>query len=365
MTAGAFLFYRGELASIKTVTVNDVLYALDDITGGRCVTDRAVLVRGKHPFVMTKSSDIPGKACTEMPGLVFGNPAAPVKKIAVTMTLTESCIELSGALGIDVIVAHHPIADAANSGGVTLRNYLSLYGIAVFELHEAFHGLHPGIAFIHGHRVFRTDISYGNVPGNIVMVGKALSSIYTLGNILDRITLYTGILEEEQLLLAEQSLRKCPQITEATVATTARILVGERDTPVQTVIHIFPHTGFTAQQLRTIKQEHPEADTVIASISHLLPGHELIDTAKELGMNLLLGNSHTLEIMENGMPLAAAIQILLPQTQVIILRERVTATPLKQAGNALIREYAAKMAEEFLIPRQGAKISNIHGKGGN
>ena len=63
------------------------------------------------------------------------------------MTLTESCIELAGATGVNVIITHHPIADAANSGGVTLENYLGLYNISAIELHEAFHGLHPGLSF--------------------------------------------------------------------------------------------------------------------------------------------------------------------------------------------------------------------------
>ncbi len=63
------------------------------------------------------------------------------------MTMTEGSIELAGATGVDAIVAHHPIAEAANSGGVILKNYLDLYNVAAFELHEAFHGLHPGIPF--------------------------------------------------------------------------------------------------------------------------------------------------------------------------------------------------------------------------
>ena len=136
------------------MTGRDVLWALDKITGGRCVKGLEDIFSGKNRFVVSKSSNIPGKGCMETPGLVCGDLGAEVKKIAVTMTLTECNIELAGASGVDAIIAHHPIVEAANSGGVTMRGYLNLYGLSVFELHEAFHGLHPGIALIHGHKAF-------------------------------------------------------------------------------------------------------------------------------------------------------------------------------------------------------------------
>jgi len=332
--------------------VKDVLQALDTITGGRCVRDAADLNNGKNRFVLTKSSGIPGKACTEIPGLVYGNPDAPLKKIAVVMTLTESSIELAAATGIEVIIAHHPIADGASCGGVTLRDYLSLYGIAVFELHEAFHGLHPGIAYIHGHRAFRKDIAYCGIPGNVLFVGRVLEGIVTLGDIIDRINLFSGSDEEMEMLSAERRVRKCPSIDETTVSTRGKILLGDRKDRVNTIIHIFPHTGFTAEQLAMAKAEHPEADTVIASISRLPSDHEILKTAAGLGLNLLLGNSHALEILENGLPLAAAVQKLLPEAQVFIFRERVTSTPIGMAGNPMVREYADTMAEQYLVPRK-------------
>ena len=167
--------------------VKDLIKLLDDITGGRVVKDISDIFTGKNPFVVIKSSNIPGKSVMETPGLVYGDPEAEVKKVAVTMTLTEGNIELAGATGVNAIIAHHPIADAANSGGVTLSYYLNLYNIAVFELHEAFHGLHPGISYFHGHKPFRVDLWYGGIPGNIVYVGKALDEITTLGDILERL----------------------------------------------------------------------------------------------------------------------------------------------------------------------------------
>ena len=92
-------------------TVRDILKALDVITGGRVITD-SFGYGGANPFVVTKTSGIPGKAVTELPGLVWGDPDMPVKKVAVMMTLTESAIELAGATGIDCLIAHHPIAEA-------------------------------------------------------------------------------------------------------------------------------------------------------------------------------------------------------------------------------------------------------------
>jgi putative NIF3 family GTP cyclohydrolase 1 type 2 len=332
--------------------VKDILRVLDQITGGRCVKDASDLEGGKNRFVLTKSSGIPGKECTEIPGLVFGNPDSPLKKIAVVMTLTESCIELAAASGIDAIIAHHPVADGASCGGVTLRNYLSLYGIAVFELHEAFHGLHPGIAYIHGHRVFHSDIAYGGVPGNVLFVGRVIEGVTTLADIIDRMSIFAGFDEELEMLSAERRVRKCPSIEEATVSTPGEILLGNRKDRVGTIIHIFPHTGFTAEHLAMAKKEYPEADTVVASISRLSTDNEIVKTAAGLGLKVVLGNSHALEILENGLPLAVAVQKLLPEAQVFVFRERVTATPVEMTGNPIVREYADAMAEQFLIPRK-------------
>ncbi len=337
---------------VSAMKVKDLLQVLDVITGGRCVRDAAVSGGGENRFVVTKSSGIPGKECTELPGLVYGDPDRPVRKVAVVMTLTESCIELAAATGIDAIVAHHPVADAASCGGVTLQNYLSLYGIAVFELHEAFHGLHPGIAYIHGHRAFRTEIAYGGIPGNVMHVGRVIEGIGTLSDIVARIDVFSGLDEEMELLSAERRVRGSSSIDEAIVSARGKILLGKPGDPVATIIHIFPHTGFTAGHLAMAKAEHPEADTVIASISRSLPGSELVRTAEALGLHFVLGNSHALEILENGLPLAAAIRKLLPRAEVFVFRERVTSTPISMAGNSIVREYADTMAEQFLVPRK-------------
>jgi len=53
--------------------VKDVLHVLDKITGGRCVCDAEDLIGGKNRFVLTRSSGIPGKDCTDIPGLIYGH----------------------------------------------------------------------------------------------------------------------------------------------------------------------------------------------------------------------------------------------------------------------------------------------------
>ncbi|AYO31183.1 MAG: hypothetical protein PWR06_876 [Thermoanaerobacteraceae bacterium] len=332
--------------------VKEIIKVLDQITGGRVVTDTSDIFTDKNPFVVMKSSDIPGKSVVETPGLVFGDPEAEVHKVAVTMTLTEGNIELAGATGVDAIVAHHPIADAANSGGVTLKNYLGLYNIAVFELHEAFHGLHPGISYIHGHRAFRVDIRYGGIPGNIMYVGKALDDVRTLGDMLSRLNRMMDMEKELEIMGKEKSILGCGEIMDSATAVGGEIYLGMPDSPVNTILHIFPHTGFTAEHLAKAKNEHPEIDTVLATISRVKRDSELVKKAEELRLNFICGNSHALEIFENGLPLAYALRHYLPEdVEIVIFRERITSTPLSKFGSKDIQEYAKYITENYLINR--------------
>ncbi|MGE5485246.1 MAG: Nif3-like dinuclear metal center hexameric protein [Ignavibacteriales bacterium] len=333
----------------KPVTVADVVAALDRITGGRVCRQASDLFSGKSRFVVTKTSGIPGKAVTETPGLVFGDPGQVVKKLAVCMTLTESHIELAGATGVDAIVAHHPVADAANSGGVPLKTYLGLYGIAALELHEAFHGLHPGITYLHGHKPFRVDIAYGGLPGNVMSVGAALEGVKTAGDILKRLARFMGYDDEHAMLLAERKVRKSDSVQETNVATGGCILNGDESSPVKTILHIHPHTGFTTAHLEQAKKEYPEIDTVLASISRVRREHPLVEKARELGLTFVVGNSHAMEILENGVPLAAAIQAALPGVEVVVLRDRVSSYPLSEIGTVAIREYGREMSEKYLL----------------
>lgn len=336
----------------KRVTVKDVVEALDKITGGRIVKDTSDILTGKNPFVVMKSSNIPGKSVVETPGLVFGNPDAEIKKLAVTMTLTEGSIELAGATDVDAIVAHHPIADAANSGGVLLKTYLGLYNIAAFEVHEAFHGLHPGISYIHGHEAYKVDIKYGGIPGNIMYVGKALDNIKTLGDILNRLNIMMDMDKEQEVMGLERSCFGCDDIKDSTTAIQGKILLGTKDSPVETILHIFPHTGFTPEHLEQAKRENPDIDTVLATISRVKANSDLVAKAKELGLNFICGNSHALEIFENGLPLAYALRHYLPEdVEIVIFRERICSSPLESFGSEAIKDYAKFITDNYLTKK--------------
>jgi hypothetical protein len=330
------------------IRVKDVLTALDDLTNGRCLKTPGDFASGKNPFVVTKTSDIPGKAVTETPGLVWGDPEMEVKKIAVMMTMTESAIELAAATGVDALVAHHPIADAANSGGVLIKTYLGTYNLACFELHEAFHGLHPGLAWLHGHKPHFATVAYDRIPGNIVYVGDALPEIKTVGDMMSRLDRLMNVDEDLEMLAAERKIRQCGDIAETSIAARCKILVGKKESPMRKVIHMFPHTGFTTAHLESLLRDYPGVDTLLATISRVYPGHPLITQAEQLGLNFVCGNSHALEIFENGIPLANAIKKHLPAAEVVIFRERMTSIPLDKCGSPQIRDYAEDMSVNYL-----------------
>jgi hypothetical protein len=132
------------------------------------------------------------------------------------------------------------------------------------------------------------------------------------------------------------------------MAVPAQILCGRREAPVKQVVHFFPHTGFTPEHLRQVKREHPAIDTAIVSISRVKMDNPLVQTAQELGLNLIAGNSHALEILENGLPLAFALQELLPEVEVRLFRERVTSLPIAKVGSETVRRYAQDMAARLL-----------------
>jgi hypothetical protein len=330
-------------------TVADLLDSLNIITDGRMAPSVEAARDGSYKFVILKSSGIYGKSVLEIPSLIHGDPTKEIKKIAVCMTLTEQSVELAGATGVDAIVAHHPVADAASCGGVTLRDYLDLYGIAVLECHEAFHGLHPGIAHLHGHSILKSSIAYGGLHGNVMYVGTPLEGVRSMRDILTRLDSFMGLEVERDMLEAERRLKGSNDIQEGSLVTRGRVLLGDADSPIHKLVHIFPHTGFTPDHLRAAIKEDPDINTVLASISRVYEGHALSEAAKELGLQLMVGNSHVLEIMENGMPLARALQRLLDGVDVQIFRERVTSTPIDVFGNARMQEYARRFSEAHLL----------------
>jgi hypothetical protein len=270
-----------------------------------------------------------------------------VARAGVMMTLTESAIELAGATGVNCLIAHHPVAEAANMGGVLARDYLNLYGIAVMELHEAFHGLHPGIAWLHGSKAVKVHIKYGGVPGKIVWFGEALPEVPTLGAFVDRLTRLMDVALEENILRIESEMRGCPGLQETSVAARAAIYCGEPGDALGRTITVFPHTGFSGDDLAQAVVEYP-ADTVVCCISRPRPGDSLVAKARELGLHLVAGNSHAVEILENGVPLAHAIARQLPGLEVRLFRERMTSCPLDRCGNPELIAYARRMAENHL-----------------
>lgn len=319
------------------ILVKDLLNTLDCITKGRCVKSSADY--STNNFIITKSSNIPGKAVTELPGLIYGDPNMEIRKIAIIMTLTESAIELAAASNVDAIIAHHPIADACNSGGLLLKDYLGLYNIAVFELHEAFHGLHPGIPYLHGHNVIYSNLNYGDIPGNVVYIGETYEEIKTLGDILSRLDSFINNNSKNDF--AQNKIK-------TSLSLKGEILLGNTNTPVNKLIHIFPHTGFSTKHLEQLLKDFPDVDTLLATVSRVYPPHPLIDKAKEFNLNFICGNSHTVEILENGIPLAYAIKSLLPEVEIVLFREIMESIPLDLVGNKEMRNYGKFIAKNYL-----------------
>lgn len=325
--------------------VRDVVAQLDAVTGGRI----SAAPGPENPWHVVKSSGLPGKSVTETPGLVVGDPDAPVRRIAVAMSVTEHDIELANAIGVDLIVAHHPLADAASSGGVPLSDYLPLYGVSVIECHEAFHGLHPGIGRLHGHAPFLHHGSYGGVPGKVVMVGRPLPGVATLGDVLDRVRRTLARPLDEEVLAAEARARGGIQLHDSVTAPGQRILHGTPRTPLgDKVIHAFPHTGFNAGDLDELLAEHPTTGTLILSISGACELDSVVVRAREKGLSVLVGSSHATEILENGLPLAHCLRELFPEVDVLLFRSRVVAMSLADAATDELQAYGQEMGEHLL-----------------
>ncbi|WP_314000639.1 Nif3-like dinuclear metal center hexameric protein [uncultured Paenibacillus sp.] len=331
--------------------VEQVMEALNQISGGRMVMNWQEIAAGTNPYVVMKTSNIPGKSVMEIPGIVFGDARKPVRRIGVGMTLTESMIELASGMNLDLLVVHHPVADAASSGGVPFADYLPLYGLSLIEMHEAFHGLHPGMTFLHGHSKLATDIAFGGIPGNVLHKGVALRGVRTAGDILQRLETWMGRDIDIGLLEAERAIRGESGLQEATLANPARLLSGTPDKPVEHILHFFPHTGFTMEHLETALALYPETDTIIASISRVREDHPFVGFARERGLNFIVGNPHSVEILENGLPLAYALEMSLPDVEVFLLRERVTAVPLREIGHEGMVSYGKEMAETYLVSK--------------
>ena len=165
---------------------------------------------------------------------------------------------------------------------------------------------------------------------------------------IDRLNALMDAPMDKHMLAVERKERGCEEIQETAAVADARILVGSPDSPMKHVIHMFPHTAFAPKHMEQLKKDYPEVDTVIASISRVYPGHPLVEKAKELGLNFVVGDTHALEIFENGVPMARAIKNHLPDVEVVIFRERQTTIPLDAVGSPEVREYSDWIAKEFL-----------------
>lgn len=325
--------------------VGDVVRLLDEITGGRL----SARPGPDNPWYVTKSSGLPGKEVTETPGLVLGDEQTVVRRLAVAMTMTEQDIELARAIGVDLVVAHHPVADAASSGGVSLADYLIPYGLSVIECHEAFHGLHPGIGHLHGHAPFHHEGAFGGVHGKVVMVGRPLSGVRTLGDVLDRLRALLARPVDEAVLGQERTVRGAARIVDSVTAPGLRILHGAPDTPLgDSVIHAFPHTGFGVSDLDLLLERFPDAGTLILSISSVGPDDELVRAAAARGLRVVVGSSHATEILENGLPLANCLDRMLPGVEVLLFRSRVVALTLAEAASGPLADYGRAMADHLL-----------------
>ena len=290
------------------IVVKDVLNVLVHISKGRCIKSYKDFTYSKNDYVVTKTSGIPGKSVTEVPELIFGDPMMKVKKIAVVMTLTESAIELAALTNVNVIIAHHPICEGNISGGVPLKSYLNLYNIAVFELHEAFHGLHPGIPWLHGYNVITSFFNYRGITGNIAYVGRVFDEIKTLGDIIKRLETFMDTKSELCALNKQSRSDVCMEQCYISTDIGAKILNGNMESPVKNILHIFPHTGFNENDLEKIANDFSDIDTVLVSISHVYEGNALLEKSRRLGLNFICGNSNTMKIYENGLPLSYALK---------------------------------------------------------
>ena len=58
---------------------------------------------------------------------------------------------------------------------------------------------------------------------------------------------------------------------------------------------------------------------------------------------------HVMEILENGLPLAYALDELLEGVEVVLFRDRVTSTPVRRVGNAAMQAYAREISASHLL----------------
>ena len=133
-------------------------------------------------------------------------------------------------------------------------------------------------------------------------------------------------------------------------AARATIYVGRPEDKLCRTITIPPHTCFSVEDLSMAVAEYT-ADTIVCCISRPLDSNPIVEKARALNLRLIAGNSHAVEILENGIPLAWAIKKQLPALNVRVFRERLASYPLARCGNKELPQYGEEMADKYL-PRK-------------
>lgn len=184
------------------------------------------------------------------------------------------------------------------------------------------------------------------------MVGRPLSEVRTLGDILARLEALLGRSLDRRILGAEAAARGYPDLVDSATAPGVQILVGAADAPIgDAILHAFPHTGFGPDQLDRALREHPDVGTLLLSISGVGARSDIVARGAERGLNVVVGSLHASEIVENGLPLGFALDALLPDVDVVIFRERVVALPLEHAAPGPLGDYGRRMASDHLLNR--------------
>ncbi|MBI2875175.1 MAG: Nif3-like dinuclear metal center hexameric protein [Firmicutes bacterium] len=332
----------------ESVKLADLVETLQRLAPGRVPGVGETPDPEKHPWVVWKSSGIPGKAVMEIPGLVYGDPKKPIRRLGIGLTLTEGILELAGHQGLDAVLVHHPVADAASSGGVLLKDYCELYNLAILELHEAFHGIHAGRAILYGLKMLAWKDNYGGLttPGFSVRICEPSEPGMTLGDLVRRTSEFfeqeheIGMLEHEKERFGYRKIDGAAMFS-------GRILHGTPDRKITKLLHCSPYSGLAPDHLELAVKEYPDLDTVFLTFSLLSPEHYLVEAARRLDLAVVIGSCHEWEIYENCLPLAQAIKDLLPSLEITLFRSRLSAIPLEEVGNSFAREYARRIASDL------------------
>ena len=92
--------------------------------------------------------------------------------------------------------------------------------------------------------------------------------------------------KEHEVMGVERKYFNCSDMRDSATSLQGEILLGTPESPVNTILHIFPHTGFTPEHLVKVKEEHPEIDTVLATISRVKKDSDLVKKPRKWVLTL-------------------------------------------------------------------------------